>query len=81
MLGSFYNFISKGKEVFFNSSDLFGRNFVDLLFNMIDHIYECEKSEKREVELMCATTIYIIFIENFYGKIDHLIPKIIDKSL
>jgi len=77
-MGCFMNFVGKTGTSFLESNDFFGVPFIDLLFEMIRKLgSDCLDSDD-DYNLCLSIRLIIALIENFRGKIDHLIPKIID---
>ena len=80
MMGCFLNFIGKLGENFLTSSDIYGISFVELLFEMIRKIGNECLQRNNNADLCLALRLIIALIENFRGKIDDLIPQILDLS-
>ena len=78
MIGCFLNYISKMGAAFLTAVDIYGQNFVDLLFELIRKIGSGSLISNVDLDLCFALRLVIGFIENFRGKIDHAIPKIMD---
>lgn len=81
MLGSFRNYIQKGKELFLTSNDLFGRSFVSLFFNVIQKVYSVSQNGNDDTDENQVTTLLVTLIENTQGMIDGIIPQILDFTL
>jgi len=62
------NFIQKGGEFFLTASDIFGVNFVDLLFYCVVKVYEkCQSGSFDDDEESCMKNVLSVFyclIEN-----------------
>jgi hypothetical protein len=58
--------------------DIFGTNFVDLLFGVVKEIYRIGLNGDDDYDMIVCTTLFIALIENNPGRIDHLIPYFID---
>eukprot|EP01016_Furgasonia_blochmanni_P056412 TRINITY_DN9612_c0_g4_i14.p1 TRINITY_DN9612_c0_g4~~TRINITY_DN9612_c0_g4_i14.p1 ORF type:complete len:722 (-),score=286.95 TRINITY_DN9612_c0_g4_i14:171-2336(-) len=81
MLGSFMNFIGKGGPEFLAAKDEYGQSYVELLFRVIKKVYEVSLIGNDDVDMVCANVLYFALIENHVGRIDPIIPHIIDANL
>lgn len=79
-IGCFLNFMAKMGDRFLTSHDVFGISFVDLLFEMIRKIGSGTLISNVDINIILAMRLLIGLIENFKGKIDSIIPKILDLS-
>lgn len=81
MLGCFKNYVAKAKENFLTMTDFFGEKFVDLLFKTINKVYEISLNGSDDLDMVLSTTLLLVLIENNPGKIDHLIPFILETTI
>ena len=81
MLGCFKNYISKTKESFLTMNDLFGVSFINLLFKAINRVYEISLNGSDDLDMVLSTTLNITLIENNLGKIDNILPYILDTAI
>jgi hypothetical protein len=78
MMGCIKNFISNGGEYFLFSKDVFGVTFIELIFTLIKRVYEINNLSEDELDMIAVTSLFICVMENNLGKIDNLIPLILD---
>lgn len=79
-IGCFLNFMAKMGDRFLTSTDIFGISFIELLFEMMRKIGSGCLISNTDVDIVLCMRLLIGLIENFRGKIDKLIPKILDVS-
>ena len=81
MLGCFKNYISKAKDAFLTLTDFFGESFVALLFKTINRVYEISLNGSDDLDMVLATTLNLALIESNPGKLDNLLPYLIDSAV
>lgn len=53
---------------------MFGSGLVVLLFKTIEKIYSIAENGNDDSDINAVTTLLCTLIENYLGKIDHLVP-------
>lgn len=81
MIGCFRNFIKKGGDVFLHQNDMFGNSLVLLAFQLIEKVYANNQSKSDDTDTCSVTLLLIAMIENYVGKIDCLVPQILNISV
>ncbi|KAM3136652.1 hypothetical protein pb186bvf_011288 [Paramecium bursaria] len=81
MVSSIRNYIQKGQDIFLTTQDWFGNNFVQLIFQLLGRVYSIGENGEDETDQNSATTLIFCLIENFKGKLDALMPQIIEFAL
>ena len=80
MIGCFLNYISKMGENFLTASDVFGIPFTELLLEMIRNLGTGCLESCSDTDLCLSLRLLIGLIENLKGKIDEILPIILDIS-
>ncbi len=83
-VGIFSNYIQKGGMKIFEYTDfIYKKNFFTLLFEVIDFIYQenSEPDQEDHLDEITMTKIYTVILENNKGKIDELLPLILQKAV
>ena len=60
---------------------MFGNNLVQLIFNMASKIYSIGENGEDDSEMSAVTTLFITLVENYKGRIDHLVEPILQIAL
>ena len=60
---------------------MFGNHLVQLIFNMASKIYSIGENGEDDSEMSAVTTLFITLVENYKGRIDHLVEPILQIAL